>query len=116
MKLLPLQVYRTRYEMLDNGAESDCTNGGVSAKHHTVYVICPEGHVDSDKVDPSLIFKPEHRGGNYWALIPTVTKPGMCGPMDGGNLAETCDSRGKGIIYHIHDRFETWEQYEVLSR
>jgi len=111
---LPFNVYHTSYDMLDHGKPSDCTNGGASSKSNTVYVPCPDGHVTDP--DPALVFDPEHRGGNYWALTPRVQPIGQCGPMAGGNLAYTCDSRGKGMVYHIHDRFETWAQYESLSK
>lgn len=107
MKLHPLTVYRF--------ALGDCTNGGASAKSNTLYIPHPDGHVDPAQVDPSLIFTPEHRGGDYWAIVPTVDRPGTCGPMMGGNLA-LGDSRDGGRVYRVHDRFETWVAYEALSR
>ena len=54
-------------------------------------------------------------GGNYWALVQPARK-GFCGPMAGGNLATTSDSRGKGFIYNIHDRFETQDLNDALSQ
>jgi len=68
-----------------------------------------------DRLPTDLLFYPEHRGGNYYAARPEVLKPGLCGPMDGGALAATSDSRANGIIYHIHDRFETAELNALLS-
>jgi hypothetical protein len=115
-RLLPFHVYRTRYANWNDGAECDCTNGGVSAKNHTLYVPNPRGHFKVSEVDANLIFLPEHRGGNYHALVPYVEREGMCGPMAGGNLAATTDSRGGGMIYHVHDRFETWADYRAMSR
>jgi hypothetical protein len=117
-RLLSLSVYRTRYESLDNGAESDCTNGGVSAKACSLYIPHPQGPFRVADVDARLIFIPEHRGGSYWALKPYVgQRDGRAiGPMDGGNLATSCDSRAEGRVYHIHDRYETAEEYAALSR
>lgn len=116
-RLLALNVYRTRYQNLDNGAESDCTNGGVSAKACSLYIPHPQGPFEVADVDARLIFIPEHRGGNYWALVPYVQPHDgrTIGPMSGGNLATSCDSRAEGRIYHIHDRFETPGDYAVLS-
>ena len=65
----------------------DCTNGGISSKTKTLYIPCEDG--------------------------PTKPK-GMVGPMAGGNLAYSSDSRVKRV-YHIHDRFETQEMYDHLS-
>jgi hypothetical protein len=118
-KLIGLNVYRTRYDF-QNGAESDCTNGGASAKANTVYIPHPEGYMRVKDVHPSLIFTPEQRGLNYWALKPAFPldkdDSRVIGPMDGGNLATTCDSRGGGLVYHIHDRFETAADYQAMSR
>lgn len=116
MKLLPLSVYRCKYDFLgeNDSRVSDATNGGASAKSNTVYIEHPQGFIDDGKVDPNLIFTIEKRGPNYVALTQPA-REGFCGPMAGGNLAYTCDSRGAGVVYHIHDRFETWESYERLS-
>ena len=117
-KLLGLTVYRPRFDFM-NGAESDGTNGGASAKANTIYIPHHEGYIEVSRVDPSLVFVPEKRGANYWALKPAFPRsegdPRTIGPMDGGNLATTCDSRGDGFIYHIHDRFDTPEDYRALS-
>ena len=53
-------------------------------------------------------------------LVP-VDQPGGAGPMMGGTYAATSDSRfGKATgVYGaipIHDRFESWELYERMSR
>ena len=119
IKLLGLSVYRSRHDFRD-GADCDCTNGGDSAKTDTVYIPHDEGYIKLSEIDPSLVFTPEKRGANYWALKPAFPlpkgDPRVIGPMDGGNLATTSDSRGGGFIYHIHDRFETSGDYEALSR
>lgn len=112
-RLLRMTVYRPVRDGFMG--DIDCTNGGVSGKNEAVYMVCESGNFKLSEVDPSLVFIPEHRGGNYWALSPYVVKPGHCGPMDGGNLA-VGDGRANGIVYHIHDRFETWEHYNAISR
>lgn len=77
-------------------------------------MVHPQGHVDPEKVDKALIFEPQNRGGDYWALRPLVKDLQNVGPMHGGNLAQG-DSRDNGRIYRIHDRFETPQQYRDIS-
>ena len=108
MKCLSLTVYRCSL--------GDCTNGGISAVENTVYIPCDEGPTDSDNIKPELLFNGEQRGPNYWAITPMMQPKGKLGPMHGGNLASTCDSRGKGMVYRIHDRFETQAEYDSMSR
>ena len=121
--LLPLTVYRS--------ALGDCTNGGVTSKADTIYLEDEEGWLSPVAIDPALIFRAERNvygsqinvpGAHYHRLIPVhpeasgINPDKMCGPMAGGNLASTSDSRGKGYTYHVHDRWETWEQTLILSR
>jgi hypothetical protein len=98
-KLLGLSVHRF--------ALGECTNGGISSKVHTVYIPCAEGPTSIEDVDPLTVFDVEQRGPNYFALKPRETLAQGRWSMAGGNLAHTSDSRGKGFIYHIHDRFES---------
>jgi len=107
LKYLPVDVYRSPY--------GDCTNGGISGKVDRVYVACEDGIYDGDKLDPELCFTQEQRGANYGVLIPIVSKPDMVGPMAGGNLASTSDSR-IAKTFKIHDRWESAELYDALSR
>lgn len=94
---------------------SDCTNGGVSATNDHLYVAHPEGPSWASKVDQSLIMFPEHRMDDYWALYPAYRPDHLVGPMAGGNLAYSSDSRMR-TVYHIHDRFETQGSYDILSQ
>lgn len=104
MRYLPVSVYRTN---------ADCTNGGVSAEADTIYVRCSRGNYSTDEVPEHLRFVPEQRGENYWAVKPEIPyqhgKPltvSYRGPMAGGNIAYTTDSRLQQT-FHIHDRYET---------
>lgn len=84
----------------------DCTNEGVSGRcSKDVYMPCESGPFRAFSVDQRLILIPEQRGPEYWALKDVFERPGMAGPMSGGNLAYSSDSRCKRV-YHIHDRFE----------
>lgn len=109
-RLLSLYVYKFPL--------GDCTNGGVSGGDtKDVYIPCEDGHTKalSPYVDQRLILIPEQRGKDYWALRDAYEHPDMLGPMAGGNIAYSSDSRCK-YVYHIHDRFETQVTYNALSR
>lgn len=81
----------------------------------SIYIPCADGPVRYEKLNKEFIFIPEQRGPDYWALNPLLQPEGMLGPMDGGNLAYSGDSRSRQV-YHIHDRFETQAQYNALSQ
>lgn len=89
--------------------------GGITDTIKTVYIPCPTGPTKFSNINPEHVFIPEKRGVNYFALTPLLQPAGMIGPMAGGNLAYSSDSRCE-TVYHIHDRFETQEQYDRLSR
>ena len=92
----------------------DCTNGGISGKVDELFLLAPDGAWDIGNEDPALIFRPEKRGPDYWAAIPMAYPSGMCGPMDGGNFAYNSDARCPSVL-HVHDRFETWADYNTMS-
>lgn len=108
----------------------DCTNGGLSSKRDTI--ICYDGDLEAVKadvknkgLDPALclyVVRRELWGEPHPYLTPlnwAIKEPS--GPvMAGGNYAMG-DGRWKKWFGHylplpIHDRIETWEQYEQLSR
>ena len=90
--------------------------GGITDSIKDIYIPCEDGFMKfSDIEDKDAIFIPEQRGTEYWALKPLMQPVGLVGPMSGGNLAYSSDSRCKRV-YHIHDRFETQQVYDALSR
>jgi hypothetical protein len=93
--------------------------GGVTDYSKTIYIPCETGHISYEDIqnigEQAYIFLEEQRSPDYWAAVPNHKEPGMIGPMAGGNLAYCSDSRCKRI-YHIHDRFETQECYNTMSR
>lgn len=130
MKALRLNVYRHDW----NDPDYDPTNGGVSGRCNEILVPCPEGpwDVDPDNPPENLFQLCEKRVfGLYLYLAPyskTDEQLHMAGPMFGGNYAETSDGRWARMLRSrygmslgstclpIHDRYETWEAYEALSR
>lgn len=88
--------------------------GGITDNAKEIFIPCETGPYTFDKIDQSLVFIPEHRGGTYWAVQPMRQPIDMIGPMAGGNLAYSSDSRCKEV-YHVHDRFETQQTYNSMS-
>jgi hypothetical protein len=103
-RFLSLSVYK--FPLGDCGGTTDHLG------KQSIWIPCEDGYMTFDKIeDKSLIFIPEHRGGEYWALNPLMQPTDLIGPMCGGNLAYSSDSRCTRV-YHIHDRFETQAQYD----
>jgi hypothetical protein len=107
MRYLMYQVYKPSF--------GDCSNGGVTSRHNKIFVQCEDGPFKPEDVPTDLRFIIDQRSSTYFAAIPENINAALCGPMYGGCLAATSDSRAKNIL-HIHDRFETWDQYDALSR
>lgn len=106
-RFLPINVYQ--FPLGNCGGITDTLD------KESIYIPCSEGFVSYADIErKELIFLEEQRSSDYWALKPNIQPIGMIGEMNGGNLATSSDSRCKHI-YHIHDRFETYEQYETLS-
>ena len=118
MKALPVYVYRC-------AAFGDCTNGGVSSKYDRILVVCDDGFETVDENNPpETLCKVVRRhlfGRDVYHIEPYKAAKGA-GWMAGGNYAETSDSRFRalcGDMYGalaIHDRQESWEMYDLLSR
>jgi len=115
----------------------DCTNGGASSKWKSLY-LCKDYVTDEDvleyceekncldeverfvKVETRFLLGKEYK--NIKLVFEGRQKVRhMVGGMSGGNLLYSCDGRWEdftGCPYplSIHDRYETQEQYEMLSR
>lgn len=117
VNVIPVNVYRHACD-LPSMKDADTTNGGISSKYSTLYLINPYGVLELEEDDERLLlfvedagngggfhFEPRngHKGKNYtdWTY--------------GGNIGEVM-IHGKDEYFRIHDRQETWEAYEVLSR
>ena len=118
MKALPVSVYR-------DTDGSDCTNNGVSSRFRELLVICDDGFINVDENNPPenlcKVVKRHLFGRDIYHIEP-VERPKGAGWMMGGNYAASCDSRFSrlcGDMYgalSIHDRQESWEMYDRLSR
>ncbi|MDD3337105.1 MAG: hypothetical protein PHI98_16605 [Eubacteriales bacterium] len=117
MKALSVLVYRS-------AAIGDCTNGGISSRFKELLVECEEGYINVDPANPpeNLVRLAYRRigGRDVYHLEPTAKATGV-GWMMGGNYAATSDSRFGEMtgIYGaiaIHDRTESQELYDLMSR
>lgn len=89
--------------------------GGITDTVKSIYIPFETGNHKFNEIDKDLIFVPEQRATNYFALKPLMQPTDLIGPMAGGNLAYSSDSRCQ-VVYHIHDRFETQQTYDGLSK
>lgn len=119
MKALSLSVY-------SNPMYRKCANGGWSESHDELYVACEYGPWEVDDDSPALF---DLVAGPFGTIhLEPHNKPvGMAGPMMGGNYAGTSDGRFSSMCQElvgsqwygavaVHDRFETWVEYDALSR
>ena len=117
-KYLALNIYKPGY--------GDCSNGGLSSKYESCYIECEDGWMDEDKVPADAIVKLEKGAFGTVHLVPEEPTDANHTPyMFGGCYVSTSDSRWSKMIEKLglshvaialHDRTETWEDYEALSR
>lgn len=116
MKALPVSVFK-------NG-KYDCTNGGISSRYTSLFVVCDDGYIDIDENNmPENLCKvvKRHLFGRDVYHIEPYGKPKGVGWMMGGNFAHTSDSRFDKMVggmygaIAIHDRQESQELYDLLS-
>lgn len=108
MRALSVDIYKHKGE--------DFSNHGISSVFNDILVLCDEGNIEVEGTEPNLckIVEQELWGEIYYHVEPVV-KPRGAGWMSGGTVVYSCDSRfGHGPL-KLHDRQETWEQYEMLS-
>lgn len=122
IKCMSMDVYR-HMPWVETGY--DPSNGGVTSKYDEVYIPCENGYLDVDEDDPQLmkvVFR-DVFGRTVVHLEPMKAVPaGHVGWMNGGCFASSSDSRVSDELHGfygavaIHDRCETYELYEALSR
>lgn len=119
MKALPIYVYRS-------SSIGDCSNNGISSRYDQLLLVHPEGYVVIDEENPpenlvKIVEKRSYsRPGEIYRYIEPVAEPKGLGWMAGGNIADNSDSRfcdvSGGYPLQIHDRCESQELYDILSR
>ena len=120
MKAIRLDVYKNR-------KYSGCSNGGITERFDELLIECEDGfiEIDEDNVPENFVVYVDRTVGGQKCgyLRPYADPPAdRTGYMSGGAFASSCDSRFGRIIggmygaVPVHDRTETWEEYEALSR
>lgn len=115
MKALPIYVY-------SNQSFKGCSNNGISEKYDRLLLICEDGFINIDENDiPENVVKVVTRNiqGKEYKHIEPYKKASKVGYMAGGSYASTSDSRFSKISQYplsIHDRQETQQEYDSLSR
>lgn len=111
-RFITVSVYRSGYMGIGR------THKGIN----TIYIPHERGFltwasIKERELGEFSTFIPKNTGINrdHWALVPVLQPKGAVGPMSDGNLAYSSDSR-IDRVYHIHDRFESQEMYDSLSR
>lgn len=102
-------------------------NGGVS-EHYDSVTVYPQGTFPSEveRVTDAVTLEYGNLAGTVIA-VPLNQPEGQCGPMASGAYIATSDSRFREAVEKmlghrfygaipLHDRFETWAQYDALSR
>jgi len=116
IRALPVYVYK-------NPLFAGCSNDGISSMFDELLLICDDGNerIDPDNLPENLckVVTRTIAGREYKHIEPFVQHDEGCtGWMSGGSLAYSSDARFHDISDYplsIHDRQETWAQYEALS-
>ena len=115
-RALPVEIYKCHY--------GDCSNHGISSRHSEILVLCPDGFIEVDMDNPPdnlcVVEKRILWGEKHYYVRPYAEADGV-GWMYGGCLVDSSDARWHkltGIDYplHLHDRTESQELYDMLSR
>jgi hypothetical protein len=112
--------------------DGDCTNNGITSKRSSVTVAWGE---NADKNDSADFYLCDQTGevvrnvkhlrslvadGKYVKAAPTKKIKGMCGPMNGGNYVQASNGLSEMSSFPfpipVHDRFESYELNDMLSR
>lgn len=123
--------------VFENKELGNSSNGGISSKYSSLTVVNIPGPFEPHPDRPAVLLHSHVRGvatlvpavqtGNKWVPFKI---PGVIGPMAGGSYAGSSDSRfGVAVanllgcdmtsfygLIPIHDRFESEELYNTLSR
>ena len=105
--------------------EYDCTNGGISSGVNTLLLVgddIPKVHSRPRDSDRILKIVKRNIGGRVYIHAEPIHSPekGFTPWSMGGNFVYSSDSRFREFVNDypiaVHDRSDTWENYELLSR
>lgn len=115
-----------RASIYNNAEYGNCSNGGISAKCKQVTIVGPgipeifEANEEAPavEIERRMIGRDEVVSARPYGK-PSDTKE-YAGPMFGGCFIYTSDSRFRELVspqpVALHDRFESWEMYDFMSK
>lgn len=113
MRAISVSIY-------ENKEIGNCSNHGISERFKNILIACDDGFIDVNgdeenlcKVVKRVIF------GQEYVHVEPVAQPKGIGWMAGGSVVYSSDSRFNKISQYplaLHDRCESKEMYEALSR
>ena len=109
-----VQVYKPFYSIPSLDA-MDATNGGISGKESSLFLRDPFGTEIVDHDDPRLLRFVQDAIGDGFHLEPVNGHKGK-GYTDWTDGIAEVRRHGRTEYFRIHDRQDTWEANEVLSR
>lgn len=116
-----------RIKIFKNKLLQGCSNGGITEKFDDLLLVCKDGYIEIDENNPpeNLVTYVDREllGRKCGYIRPYAEHPaGKTDYMFGGTYAASSDSRFSEITggtygaIPVHDRTETWKEYEILSR
>lgn len=120
-KYIKLEIFKNRGE--------DYSNGGLSSYFDSCYLECEDGWIEEDRVPKSAIVELVDNAFGTVCLQPIKpVESNEVGYMMGGCYVSSSDSRFSKMVekklgvrsWHgavaLHDRTETQEMYDLMSR
>jgi hypothetical protein len=112
MKALTIRVFK-------NNLFKGCSLGGISEKYDSLYLICEDGNIEIDDINPpenTVKIVTRYIGGREYKHLEPLKQANGVGYMSGGAFGWTSDSRfDSDYPLSIHDRDETQEEYNMYS-
>jgi len=109
-KALPVDIYKNRGK--------DYSNHGISSEYDEILLLCDDGFIDVDLDNPpENLCKIVRRTlfGREADYIEPMVAPKGAGWMYGGTMCYSSDARfDSDHPLCLHDRQETWEQYDMM--
>ena len=116
VKALSVEIFKNHF--------GDSSNGGISSRFTEILVECPDGNREIDLDNPPdnfcVVEKRILWGEKHYYVRPYAKADGVDW-MYGGCIVDTSDSRWSRLIevgypLHLHDRTESQELYDRMSR
>lgn len=114
MKAIRISVYR-------DSRLGDCSNHGITSRYDSLLLVCKDGYINIDEnniPENCVEIVDGYRGYKYLKPLKEVPS-GLLGYMDGGAVGYSNDSRFWELSPYplkVHDRTESQELYDMLSR